>query len=104
MAPVIVPPFPLPEASAVVVPFPSLNPHAPTKPEFGGGGGGGGWGKTMVTILATEGPPHHVQEAFYGEAERLGVLSGGIAEQARVVGGMSGPTKAVSVRSWARVR
>jgi Ferritin-like domain len=28
----------------------------------------------------------YVQEAFYGEAERLGVLTGGIAEQARVVG------------------
>ena len=28
----------------------------------------------------------YVQEAFYGEAERLGVLTGGLAEQARVVG------------------
>ena len=28
----------------------------------------------------------YIQEAFYGEAERLGVLTGGIAEQARVVG------------------
>ena len=28
----------------------------------------------------------YVQEAFYGEADRLGVLTGGIAEQARVVG------------------
>jgi hypothetical protein len=28
----------------------------------------------------------YVQESFYGEAERLGVLTGGLAEQARVVG------------------
>jgi hypothetical protein len=28
----------------------------------------------------------YIQEAFYGEAERLGVLTGGLAEQARVVG------------------
>jgi len=28
----------------------------------------------------------YIQEAFYGEAERLGVLNGGVAEQARVVG------------------
>jgi hypothetical protein len=28
----------------------------------------------------------YIQEAFYGEVERLGALSGGLAEQARVVG------------------
>ena len=28
----------------------------------------------------------YIQESFYGEAERLGVLTGGLAEQARVVG------------------
>ena len=28
----------------------------------------------------------YIQEAFYGEVERLGALTGGLAEQARVVG------------------
>jgi hypothetical protein len=31
----------------------------------------------------------YIQEAFYGEVERIGALKGGLAEQARVVGAMA---------------
>ena len=79
----IVPVFPLPEASAVVPPLPSLNPHAPTRPEFGGGGGGGGSAPPTVTILAIEGTPlASMVNSMYTPGGAMSAFAGAVAVNA----------------------